>query len=66
MKCLNSLIEQAVKKVPIEGGLANRFPPTHKNYRTAVKFPCGQKTFYITFPHMGEKIELIKFRQIMC
>lgn len=48
MNCLNSLIEQAVKKVPIEGGLANGFPPTHKNYRTAVKFPCGQKTFYIT------------------
>jgi len=62
MNCLNSLIEQAVKKVPIEGGLANRFPPTHKNYRTAVKFPCGQKTFYITL----QKIELIKFRQIVC
>lgn len=43
----NSLIKQAVNKVPIEGGLARGFRPTHQNYGTAVKFPCGQKTFYI-------------------
>lgn len=46
MNNLNSLIEQAVNKVSIEGGFARGFPPTNKNYGTAVKFPYGQKHFF--------------------
>ncbi len=46
MNRLNSLIEQAVNKVSIEGGFARGLPSTHKNYGTAVKLPCGSFIFF--------------------
>ncbi len=42
---VNSLIEQAVNKVSIEGGFARGPPPICKNYGTAVKLPCGQNIY---------------------
>ncbi len=46
---VNSLIEQAVNKVSIEGGFTRGPPPIRKNYGTAVKLPCGQNIYIFNY-----------------